>query len=70
MTVNGQKQVFEQNSVKVPGSVLPPDNNTGFYYDHQGVFKYARERGKTVSELSDAEKRAFLFKRPRKNLDV
>ncbi len=61
--MNGQRQVFKQCSVKFPGDVLPPDNNTGFNYDHQGVVKYARKKGKSVSELSDAEKKRFLVKK-------
>lgn len=41
--------------------VLPPDNNTGLCYDHQGVVKYARAQRKRISELSESEKRKFLY---------
>lgn len=43
--------------------VLPPDNHTGFFYDHQGVVLYASARGKKVSELSEAERKKFLIKK-------
>lgn len=58
--MNGQKQAIKQDLIKVPCDVLPPDNNTGFCYDHQGVVKYAKENGKSVSDLSEAEKKRFL----------
>lgn len=41
--------------------VLSSDNNTGLCYDHQGVVNYARVKGKRISELSESEKRKFLY---------
>ena len=41
--------------------VLPLDNNTGLCYDHQGVANYAKVKGKRISELSESEKRKFLY---------
>lgn len=41
--------------------VLPPDNHTGFSYDHQGVVMYARAQEKKLSELSEGEKKKFLI---------
>lgn len=37
--------------------VLP----TGLCYDHQRAVKYARAQGKRISELSEFEKRKFLY---------
>lgn len=50
---------------KLSFGVLPPDNHTGFSYDHQGVVLYARAQEKKLSELSDEEKQKFLIKRSR-----
>lgn len=41
--------------------VLPSGNNTGLCYDHQGVANYAKVKGKRISELSESEKRKFLY---------
>ncbi len=58
--MNGQKKSYEQILSEM-GRPVDIDDIPNRKMDLKGLLRYARGKGKKVSELSEEEKRKFIF---------